>query len=175
MTAEPRNIQHHIDLGQYHYTQGNFEMMVVSLQRALKIDPENADCNNNIGACLIALQRPAEAEPYLRKVLELDPDSVGAHENLGTCFVLQGRADEAIEEFEEAIRTGNGMPAAYSTLALLYKNKGLMAKARWYVDRFMDQAIEGKYASAEMKVEADDLMQAICGGEELGDKLEFNL
>lgn len=175
MTAEPRNPQHHIDLANFHFSHGNYAEAVVSMRRAVKLEPENHIYHNNIGLCLNAAGKPAEAEPHFRAVLELEPSAPGAHENIGVCLMLQNRFSEAIEEFEESLRTDFFTPIAYSSLARIYKALKKDEKAKWYADHFMEEAISGKYASPEMLIEADNLMQEICGGEEPGNGLEFKL
>jgi tetratricopeptide (TPR) repeat protein len=65
---------------------------------------------NNLGYALTLDGRAEEAIPYLRKTLAGDPRYVNAHHSLGAALMALGRDDEAIAEFQEALRLAPGHP-----------------------------------------------------------------
>ncbi|HEX9023096.1 MAG TPA: tetratricopeptide repeat protein [Geobacteraceae bacterium] len=52
------------------------------------------------GACLIFLNRPGEAEGYLRRAIELAPEDQDAHVNLAIALLATGNQREGWKEFE---------------------------------------------------------------------------
>jgi tetratricopeptide (TPR) repeat protein len=71
---------------------------------------------NNIGFCLIQLNRPAEAEPHLREAIRIDPSRANAFKNLGLSLQGQGRFGEAARVFIRAVRTDASDPRAFRHL-----------------------------------------------------------
>ena len=62
-----------------------------------------------------------EALKYLRLVLARAPESAEAHNDLGVCFVQQGKLEDAISEFDIALKQRNDMPEALFNRALSYQ------------------------------------------------------
>ncbi len=71
----------------------------MSLAAALPIE---AAAHHEIGLCLLALRRNAEAEPAFRRVLEIDPGHPEAWKGLGVALGRLGRTDEAFACFGRA-------------------------------------------------------------------------
>jgi tetratricopeptide (TPR) repeat protein len=94
-------------------------LALASLREAVQLDPENPVYRNAVGAVLLNLQRPAEAEPELRKAVELDPDFAEAHHNLGLALAEQRRFDDAIIAYRKAL----SFPT-YQTPEVAYYNLG---------------------------------------------------
>ncbi len=61
-----------------------------------------------------------EAQKYLRHELESSPERVEPHNDLGVSLSLQGRLEEAIDEFEAALKQKADMPEALFNRALCY-------------------------------------------------------
>ena len=57
---------------------------------------------NNLAYCLLALGRPAEAEPHCRAAIAAEPRRHNAHKNLGLALAAQGRANEAAAAYLDA-------------------------------------------------------------------------
>jgi Tfp pilus assembly protein PilF len=58
---------------------------------AVKLRPDDAAGNNELGAALVAAGHPEQGVPYLQSGLETRPDYFEAHYNLG--FALAGQED----------------------------------------------------------------------------------
>jgi tetratricopeptide (TPR) repeat protein len=78
------------DMGSTCFEAGKWEEAIGWYHKALELDPDYAEAAHNTGAALIRLQRPAEAEPYLRRVLAAWPGDSRALLNLGNVYYLQG-------------------------------------------------------------------------------------
>lgn len=76
---------------------------IAAWREALRLEPEDAKANNNLGGLLLGLGKLDEAEDCLRRALAADPELAGARNNLGLLLMQRGRWEEARAEFEHAI------------------------------------------------------------------------
>lgn len=85
---------------------GRLQEAVRHCRRAIELDPEYPNAYNDIGAYLVDLDRPREAERWLRKAVAFDdyccPHYAWYH--LARALVLQGRFDAAHEAVGESLR-----------------------------------------------------------------------
>ncbi len=72
-------------------------------RKALEINSGSARAHNNL-ANMLQAGSPAEASEHYRAALSIDPGFAEAHNNFGTLLERQGKFDEAIEQFEFALR-----------------------------------------------------------------------
>jgi tetratricopeptide (TPR) repeat protein len=72
-------------------------------ERALALDPNDADVHNDFGNDLILLGRPAEALPHLERAAELKPDWAEMQGNLGNALRAVGRGADSIEHYQRAV------------------------------------------------------------------------
>jgi predicted O-linked N-acetylglucosamine transferase (SPINDLY family) len=68
----------------------------------MQLDPENSGGMNNLGACYLMLNRPAEAIAWLKKAAEANPHDPRARSNIGTALEDLRRFDEAIDAYRAA-------------------------------------------------------------------------
>jgi tetratricopeptide (TPR) repeat protein len=98
-------------------------------RKAVAADPTIADCHNNLGYALRALDHMDEAVEEFRKTLSLDPDHIEARLNLANTLAQLGRLDEAIKEYERARRDHPDVVGTYAGLAMLMERTGQYAQA----------------------------------------------
>ena len=80
-----------------------------AFDRALSMDPDNADAHNGKGIVFTHRRQYTEAVEQYQKALQLDPDRGGYHINLAITHHLQGRREEALSEYRRAVE----LDAAY--------------------------------------------------------------
>ena len=110
-------------LGIEHLREGNYELSLDKLQKAIEIDPNFALAHGSIAILYEKVGDEKLAEKHYKKALRLDPDDSGRHNNYGQFLCFQGRYKEATKEFMEA--AGNRF---YATPAVPLTNAGLCAK-----------------------------------------------
>ena len=66
----------------------------------------------------------ADAETLYRVTLQKNPDCWMAHDNLGVILVGQGRLDEAIGQYQEALKLRPGNPQSHYDLGIALRQKG---------------------------------------------------
>ena len=100
-----------------------------AFERALALQPDLAEANNDLGA-LLAQQGdlPAAIERF-RAALASTPDYPDALNNLGYALLLSGNNDEARGLYEKAIALQPDFPEALNNLGLLYGRGGDMERA----------------------------------------------
>ena len=69
--------------------------------RAVELQPNDAEACLGMGKVLSQMQKPAEAEPYLKRAAQLEPFTAATHYRLSLVYRASGRAAEAQKELEE--------------------------------------------------------------------------
>lgn len=84
---------------------GRLDEAVRHCRRSIELDPDYPNAYNDLGAYLVDLDRPREAERWLRAALELDdyccPHYAWYH--LARALLLQGRLEEAHEALQQSL------------------------------------------------------------------------
>jgi tetratricopeptide (TPR) repeat protein len=93
-----------------------FDEAVEHIQRALKVAPEDAQAQANLGVALKEVGRPEDAVKHLEESLRLDPNRPRILNNLGSIYFLLGRHDEAIKRFEDSVAAQPGSVEAHFNL-----------------------------------------------------------
>ncbi|SVC59382.1 uncharacterized protein METZ01_LOCUS312236, partial [marine metagenome] len=71
-------------------------------QKAVQLEPQDAEAHNNLGATLKELGSLGEAEASYRQAIALKPDYAEAHSNLGIVLYISGDIDSGLESLEKA-------------------------------------------------------------------------
>ncbi|MBP7952366.1 MAG: hypothetical protein KAZ17_02660, partial [Sphingorhabdus sp.] len=113
---------------------------VVAVDRALLLDPLNAQVHRIAGSVHFAARRFAETVGHIRQTLELSPNLPDAHARIGMVLLAQNKNSEALTEFERdthkwsklagvaiaQYRLGNGR-AAKAAMAELTNDTGTVS------------------------------------------------
>lgn len=134
-------------IGTIEYQNKRFEEALAAFRRALSIEPNDAEMNNNVAFTLgVELKRPAEALPFAEKAVELAPASSMILDTLGAIYQALGRHQEAAPILEKALNYGTTpterVPAALH-LAATKRALGDRPGARLLAndaERMMDEA-----------------------------------
>jgi tetratricopeptide (TPR) repeat protein len=86
------------------------------LQSVLKIDPGEYRALNMLGMVKAQQQSNADAEAIFKQVIRQKPDFASAHVNLGLLYLQTSRIDDAVSEFQEALRLAPGRTDAVGPL-----------------------------------------------------------
>jgi tetratricopeptide (TPR) repeat protein len=119
----------HNNLGRIHLGRGEVEKARAEFEKALRLDPKNAEALLNIAAISTSEGRVAQAEQLVRRALQVDPNSVGALSQLAEIRRDQGDLADAERLFREAISIQGGMPFLYIGLGDVLQRAGRMEDA----------------------------------------------
>ena len=98
----PADFEAHYNLVAMLEARNRLEAAIRGYHLAVKLRPDDAAGNTDLGAALVAAGHPEQGFPYLQSALETRPDYFEAHYNLG--FALAGQEDfeGAAEQFRLA-------------------------------------------------------------------------
>lgn len=92
-------VGNYVELGIEYMKQGQYDVALNRLQRALDIDGTSPDAHNAMALLRQQLEQPALAEEHFRKAIGYAPDFAAAHNNYGQFLCRRGRFEEAEREF----------------------------------------------------------------------------
>src|SRR5208283_624018 len=88
------------NLGNTHHQRGEFDQAVSAYQRAVELNPHDAESWNNLGKTFKELNRLDDALAAYARALELQPDFAVAHCNKAIALLAAGRSAEGFQEYE---------------------------------------------------------------------------
>jgi len=91
-------------LGRVLLAEGRAHEAIPELQRALQLQADMVEAQNDLGRALLEVGRVQEAISVFATVVRLQPDSAEAYFNLGLALHRAGRSDDAVRQFEAALR-----------------------------------------------------------------------
>jgi len=108
------------------------------LKVEIAAQPDHPDLNAWRGMVLLKMNRPLEAQKYLRKAVELSPNVSDYHNGLGYSLFFLKKYDEAIDEFNKSINLDSGHLDALAGLCIVYAETGNKEKSLEIYDRLKD-------------------------------------
>jgi tetratricopeptide (TPR) repeat protein len=126
----PSHATGHRWYGQFLSGLGRHSEAIAEATRALELDPLSLIIHTAVGDVYFYARRYAEAIAYYRKGLQMDPEFHAGHSDLARALEFAGEVDDAIREYEAAIRlTGNQAGDPSIGLANAYAVAGRRADA----------------------------------------------
>lgn len=165
-------------LGLCLYRKGLPDEALGHLRHAVAHDP-NPDFAETLGACLMTLLRPDEAEPFLRRVADARPDDPTAWANLGAALVDVNRCEDARAACDRALSADPEHVEAHMSRALANLLAGDWAAAwpeyEWRWRRPVFQAAYPEPACPRWRGEAlgSDARLWVRGEQGFGDHVQF--
>jgi tetratricopeptide (TPR) repeat protein len=95
---------------------GKLDQAESDLETVLKTNPNEYRVLNMLGMVKAQQQRNPEAEAIFKRVIRQKPDFVSAHVNLGLLYLQTSRIDDAVPQFQEALRLAPGRADAVGPL-----------------------------------------------------------
>jgi serine/threonine-protein kinase len=114
----------HVTRGLIHRGTGHYAEAVKDLNRALDLDPGNADARRELARALDAQGKTQEAESAYREAIALRPDYWAGHSHLGYFYFSHGRYAEAEAQFRRVVELTPDNVGALSNLGGVYHMMG---------------------------------------------------
>jgi TPR repeat protein len=114
------------NLGNALIQTGQEDKAQACLQKAVELDPDDANTHYNLGVLLTQKGQLDEAIIHYRKAAELQPDYAEAHNNLGYALAKKGQLDEAIVHYRKAAELQPDYAQAHNNLGY-----ALVIKGQW--------------------------------------------
>jgi len=110
--------------------KGRLSEALVATEKALEIDPKDAESHNNLGITLHELCRLEEAEACYRKAMALEPDFTETHYNLGNTLKELGRLEAAATSYRNATALKPNYAEAHNNLGATLQELGKLEDAK---------------------------------------------
>jgi arylsulfatase A-like enzyme/Tfp pilus assembly protein PilF len=123
-----------------------------AFRRVLDLDPTSARAYENLGVHELRSGDGAAGERDLQHALELDAGLAGARNALAALYLRTGRREDAIAQWEIAVRNNPRQFDALYNLGTVLYDGGSHERARPYLQRFVDQAPPARYGADIVRI-----------------------
>jgi tetratricopeptide (TPR) repeat protein len=119
-------------------------------QKALELEPDNAEAHYNLGNMLRQKGRVEEALAQYELALQSKPDYGPARYNLGNLLLKGGRVEEALAQYEEVLRQAPDYAEARVNMGIALLQKGRVGEAIEQLQRALQ--INPEYEAARINL-----------------------
>lgn len=142
-------------VGEYYIDRDDFENSINFFRESTELDANNQKARKGLSVALAAKgtdllfkDQLAGARSYFIEALKFDAQNAGAYYGLGQVFSEEDKDNEALTNFEAAIKANPGLTEIYVPLGILYFQKGEIAKA----DELLTKAVASSAGDAETQL-----------------------
>jgi predicted negative regulator of RcsB-dependent stress response len=130
--------------------QGKLTEAVASYQQALRLKPDYAEAQCNLGMALADQGKLTEAIACYQQALRLKPDLAEAHCNLGVALAQQGELGEAMRCYQHALRLKPDYAEAHGNVGVVRAEQGKLTEA--VADYQQALRLKPDYAAAHLNL-----------------------
>lgn len=127
----------------YLTTVGKVDEAVRAIQKAYQLDPTSLRIKADVGQAFNAARRPDEAIEQERQVLEVNPNARVAYWIRGMAHEQKGEFEQAIRDFQEALKRSPDNPNYLGALGHAYAVSGRASEARKIAEK-LGQPVSGE-------------------------------
>jgi tetratricopeptide (TPR) repeat protein len=128
----------HNNLGAALMRMGRRDEAIVHYQKALEIDPDDAEVNSNLGSAFLQTGRTAEFIAHFNRAIEMQPRDATAHANLGAALLQMGHVEEAIGHLQKALEIDPNFVEAHSNLGNAFLQTGDVNQSLAHLQRAVE-------------------------------------
>ena len=111
-------------IGNYYLELGQDAKARTYFERAMRIEPNYADGQYNIGVLLESEGQLAGAVERYRRAVQLQPGHVQAHNNLGNVLLSQGKREEALRHYRRVLQISPDFAEAHNNMGNVLQSNG---------------------------------------------------
>jgi tetratricopeptide (TPR) repeat protein len=159
--------RNYLSYGSVFFQRGYFSQAEGSFRLALRDDPSSAEALYGLGSACLSQQKTAEARESFERATKLQanyPDTLAnAWNNLGLLETRQGHTEDAIRNFQEAVRLSPDHLIALNNLGNAYRLRKSWDEARKTFERALEVSPsdpEANYGLGMVFAQADDSTHA---------------
>ncbi|MDE3181457.1 MAG: tetratricopeptide repeat protein [Acidobacteriota bacterium] len=120
----------HFHLGDVYFRTLRYEDAKNELLQELRLNPNHAQANYELGAIYAKERDPAQAIPYLQKAISFDPSLIEARRALGSAYLEQKNYPAALAELLQVEKSKPADHTIHAMLASTYRQMGHLADAK---------------------------------------------
>ena len=132
----PQRLQPRYQLAELHTKRTEWELAMVELKVCLTISPHDEKASELLGYTYLQTESYADALEVYGNLVEAHPKSAVYRNSLGIVYMMLKKPQQAITQFETAIRLNTTNPQFYRNLANAYREIGEEAKAKQAYQRY---------------------------------------
>lgn len=132
----PQRLQPRYQLAELHIKRTEWERALVELKMCLIISPHDEKASELLGYIYLQTEQYANALNVYGSLTEAHPESAIYRNSLGIVYMMLKKPQQAITQFETAIRLNTTNPQLYRNLANAYREIGEEAKAKQAYQRY---------------------------------------
>jgi tetratricopeptide (TPR) repeat protein len=129
ISGHPEDAMLYQQLAELKQAEGDFPGMSTAAKQSLDLVPSNTETWTLLGLALAQQQQLESAADAFKHLIVLNPEDVWGRQNLAICVKKLGRRDEAIQEFQRALKIKPRFGLAWLGLGQLYEEMGQTNKA----------------------------------------------
>ncbi|WP_455197511.1 type IV pilus biogenesis/stability protein PilW [Kaarinaea lacus] len=118
-----RLVETQVQLGVGYFEQGNFEVALEKLEKAIEVKPDYGPAHSAIALVYERMQKYDMADQHYREAIRLSPENGGIYNNYGVFLCNRNRPEDAEKYFLKAVKI-----PLYNTPELAYENAGACAR-----------------------------------------------
>jgi tetratricopeptide (TPR) repeat protein len=122
------------------YRPGDLGHALDHYRAALADRPADPELLDNVGQILVAMNRPAEAVPFLKQAVEAEPSNMTARFDLAVSQTRSGQLNEAVDEYTLLVQSGTADVRVHHNLGLALRQLGRQAEAAAAFERATELA-----------------------------------
>ena len=123
------------NLGNSYTEVGNKDSALLSLERAVEINPYLSESRTNLGNIYLDMGDVDDAIFQYRYALRINPKDAKTHHNLGNAYRKREWPDDAISQYKKAIRIDPNFIDAYRNLSSTYLQERMFSEAIFQLQR----------------------------------------
>jgi tetratricopeptide (TPR) repeat protein len=120
----------YLQRGNVYYRIPDFERAIADYDKAIQLNPADANAFNNRGVVYAARGDYSSAVADLTQAIQLEPDNPVAYYSRGNVYVLSGGYDEAIADLDKVLQLRPDSPETYFSRGRIYTLKGDLRRAK---------------------------------------------
>src|SRR5262249_35755313 len=125
LQADPKVRGLHYTLGCLYMESRLYDKAREQFEAELRLDAPYPRTYLQLGHVYLAMERPAQAQPFLERALDMEPESSGpAWVDLGRAHNMLDQPAKAAAAFEKAIQLGERKASVYYQLAMAFRRAG---------------------------------------------------
>lgn len=130
VAADPREPNVHFGLGYLLWTRGQDQSAAEEFRKELANNPHHLQAMLYLADAQILMNQSDQARPLLEDVGRNDPNIAMQHLDLGIVYADEGRKEDALSQFQIAIKLSPKNVNAHYRLARLYRSMGKIGEAK---------------------------------------------
>lgn len=155
--APPSSQSNQLDEGINLCRSGKYQEAISYFQKYVATAPNDARGYFWLGTAYLDVENYAQAEPHLRKAISLLPENIFVpelHVNLGNALLELNKTDEAIQQYQLALKINPKEPRAHLNLARALIDKGSPIDAFVAIDELKKTEQLGLKLSSMLSLQA---------------------